>query len=197
MSIMTHPDLKKERWEKEYQNGCWDYLDSLPTERARSAVIAMFCQHYSPEGKILDVGCGLGTIADFLNKSQKGNYLGLDLSEEALKKASIKNVKYINVDFSKYKSVVKFDVIIFNEVLYYMDADDAFEHAVNILKEDGKIIVSMFQMKNKILFRNIWMASRKYFKREDKIEISGVAKRQSLTWRIEVMRKKIFYEDTT
>jgi 2-polyprenyl-6-hydroxyphenyl methylase/3-demethylubiquinone-9 3-methyltransferase len=187
----------KEKWEKEFYLGYWDYLDLAPTERARSAIIGMFCQHFFPAGKILDVGCGLGTASDFLNSIQKRKYLGLDISEEALKKARKKNVNFQNIDFADFDSKIKFNIIIFNEVLYYMDADDAFKHALNILEEDGKIIVSMFRMKNKMLFQKIWTASRKYFKLVDKIEISGVIKRQPLIWRIEVMRKKFFYEDTT
>ncbi len=129
------PQLKvaKNKWEKEFSSGRWDCLNSNPTERARSAIIGMYCQKFSPTGKILDVGCGLGTVVDFLNNSQKKKYLGLDISREALKRARKKNVNFQNVDFAKFRSKTKFDIIIFNEVLYYLDEGAAFNQALNSL----------------------------------------------------------------
>jgi len=76
---MPQLNITKNKWEKEFSAGKWDYLDSTPSERARSAIIGMYCQHFFPKGKILDVGCGLGTTTDFLIGSQKKQYLGVDI----------------------------------------------------------------------------------------------------------------------
>ncbi|OHC88891.1 MAG: hypothetical protein A2546_07255, partial [Sphingobacteriia bacterium RIFOXYD2_FULL_35_12] len=180
----------KNKWEKEFSAGKWDYLDSTPSERARSAIIGMYCQHFFPKGKILDVGCGLGTTTDFLIGSQKKQYLGLDISEEALKKALIKKVKFKNTDFANFKSVTKFEIIIFNEVLYYMNEADALKQALNILAKNGIVIISLYRMKNKRYDQKIWKASRKLFRSVEAIEITSTVKKQLVTWRVEVLKRK-------
>lgn len=188
--IMPQLNIPKTQWEKEFASGRWDYLDSTPAERARSAVIGMYCQYFFPTGKILDVGCGLGTTTDFLNQVQKEKYLGLDISEEAMKKMQKNEVEFLNADFNNFKSKDKYDVIIFNEVLYYLDEVKALEKAKNLLSKNGKIIVSLYQMKNKQYDQKIWKIVKKLLKSVEAIEISGKVKKQLVTWRIEVLEKK-------
>jgi 2-polyprenyl-6-hydroxyphenyl methylase/3-demethylubiquinone-9 3-methyltransferase len=187
---MPQLNVSKNKWEKEFSAGRWDYLDSAPAERARSAIIGMLCRYYYPKGKILDVGCGLGTAVDFLNTDQKEKYLGLDVSEEAIKRAGKKKMKFQVADFENFKSPKKFDVIIFNEVLYYMDENFAFYQALNILTKNGIIIVSLYQMKNKRYDKKIWKAGRKFFKTAEVIEVSSKVKKQHVTWRVGVLKKK-------
>lgn len=40
--------MDRSEWEKEFLSGRWDYLDVMPAERARSAIIGMYCRHFSP-----------------------------------------------------------------------------------------------------------------------------------------------------
>ncbi len=150
----------------------------------------MYCRYFFPNGKILDVGCGLGTTADFLISSQKKKYLGLDISREALKKAKIKKVKFKNIDFVNFTSATKFEIIIFNEVLYYMNEVDVLNRALNILTKNGIIILSSYQMKNKRYDRKIWKASKKFFGSVEAIEITSTVKKQMVTWRVEVLKRK-------
>ena len=78
------------QWNKEFSSGRWNCLDSDPTERARHAVIGMYCQKYFSKGNILDVGCGEGTLTDFLSSDQRKKYLGIDISSKAIKIAKSK-----------------------------------------------------------------------------------------------------------
>jgi len=187
---MPQLNITKSRWDKEFSTGQWDYLDHTSAERARSAIIGMYCRHFFPTGRILDVGCGLGTIVDFLNSAQKKKYLGLDISEEALKKAKQKKVDFQNIDFAKFKSKAKFNIIIFNEVLYYMDEESTIKKALNILAKDGKVIVSLYRMKNVHYDQEIWKTSRKFFKSVEAIEIKSVIKKQLITWRVEALERR-------
>lgn len=187
---MPQLNITKNMWEKEFSTGQWDYLDFTPAERARSVVIGMYCRHFSPVGKILDVGCGLGTTVDFLNGIQKKKYLGLDISKEALKKAAKKKVSFQNIDFAEFETKTKFDIVIFNEVLYYMDEKRALGQALNILLKDGKVIISSYRMKNKQYDKKIREASRKLFKSIEAIEITSIVKKQKVIWRVEVLEGK-------
>ena len=74
--------------------------------------------------KILDLGCGYGSLYEYLDENEISEYLGIDLSDAAIYKAkkSKKNKsKYLVADIQKFVTDDKFDIIIFNEVLYYLD----------------------------------------------------------------------------
>lgn len=129
-------------------------------------------------------------MVDFLNTIQKKKYLGLDISEEAVKKAREKEARFQVGDFADFKSSYKFDIIIFNEVLYYMDEDSAFNQALNMLAENGVVITSLYQMKNKRYDQKIRKASRKFFKTINAIEIKSRVKNQNVTWRVEALKRK-------
>lgn len=187
MKTQNSPQLKvsKSKWEKEFSSGRWDILDTEPAERARSAVIAMYCKCFSPKGRILDVGCGLGTVVDFLTVAQKRRYLGIDISTEAIERANYKKANFIAADFSKYKVESKFDIIIFNEVLYYMDHEKALKRASRMLVDGGRLIVSIYRTKQRH-DREIWNITRNFFNPIEAVQISRMIGRRS-TWRIEVL----------
>ena len=96
MKMKNKPQLKvsKNKWEKEFSSGKWDFLDIVPGEKARNAIIGMYCRHFYPNGSILDVGCGLGTVVDFLSRAQKNKYLGIDISNKAIEKANYKKANF-------------------------------------------------------------------------------------------------------
>jgi 2-polyprenyl-6-hydroxyphenyl methylase/3-demethylubiquinone-9 3-methyltransferase len=184
--------INRPTWEAEFSTGFWDYLDSSLRERARSAIIGMYCQHFSKGENILDVGCGLGTLTDFLNVSQKKKYLGIDISEKAIKKAKeYKKASFKNVEFDEFKTTKKFNIIVFGEVLYSMDEVKTFNKVLNLLSKDGKIIISQWKMKNGIRDKIIWKTSKKFFTLVDAIEMVGTEKGQQITWRIEVLKRKL------
>ena len=84
--------VTKWQWNREFKSGKWDYLDSNPVERIRHSIISIFFSHYFPKGSILDVGCGFGTLTDFLSEKQKSRYLGIDISSTVIKKAKQKKM---------------------------------------------------------------------------------------------------------
>jgi 2-polyprenyl-3-methyl-5-hydroxy-6-metoxy-1,4-benzoquinol methylase len=185
--------VTKEEWEKEFSAGKWDGLDRSPLERARHSVIGMYLNHFSTEGYILDVGCGLGTLTDFMSATQKSRYLGIDISETAVKEAQLqKGAKFKAIDFLKLPTEQKFDVIIFNEVLCYMDAGASIRYALKLLKEKGIIIVSQYRQKRmQYNDKLIWRLCRKSFVSIENIEINGVVKDGRLVkWHLEVFWKK-------
>lgn len=178
--------VSKSQWELQFSEGHWDYLDLNSLERSRNAVIGMFCNFFYKKGKILDVGCGLCTIVDFLNDCQKKKYLGIDLSREAIKKAKEKSVEVLNVDFFDFNPKEKYNIIILNEVLYYMDIENAIKQVQCVLAKDGKIIISMFQLPDGY-DKKIWKSFKKAFSLIEEIEISSRINHKSVGWKLGVL----------
>lgn len=89
--------------------------------------------------KILDVGSGSGTIGLYLS-SLGFKVIGLDVSKHAVDRANasaqrldIQSIsKYINIDFVRFSSNEKFDVIICFEVIEHLENDN---FAIQKLKE--------------------------------------------------------------
>ena len=191
--MVIQQKVSKRTWEKEFSSGEWEGLDSAPSERARHAIIGMFLNYFCPDGKILDVGCGLGTTTDFLNPAQSSKYLGIDISETAVSEAvRRKKMNFRSIDFLEFPVHEKFNVIIFNEVLYYLDEEAAVKHSLNLLEEDGFIIVSLYRQKNMHYNdKSIWRICRKYFNPIDNVEINSIIiDGRLISWRIEILRKK-------
>ncbi|MBQ4637785.1 MAG: class I SAM-dependent methyltransferase, partial [Clostridia bacterium] len=95
--------------------------------------------------RILDVGCGNGTLALYLRTDD--NYvLGIDPSTLAIQKAYETNI-YSNVEFAKtdFESFEadgeKFDAIIFVASLHHMDMDAALAKAKKLLEKGGILII--------------------------------------------------------
>ncbi len=51
-----------------------------------SFALSDYLKHSGPGLKVLDIGCGDGWTAEFISNFAKGNYLGIDPSEESIRK---------------------------------------------------------------------------------------------------------------
>lgn len=98
------------------------------------------------KGNILDLGCGTGNIATLFRKDGFNVY-GLDLSNEMLEMAKIKddNIIYINKDMLEYENKNFFDYIICNfDTVNYLKSEEDFLKFLKIsydnLKENGILI---------------------------------------------------------
>ena len=123
----------KEKWEQEWKDGSWDYMDRQTTERSKNAIIgSVFVQEAMgnrKNGTVLDVGCGEGAISDHLLPTQL--YVGMDISKEAIQRAKEKRSgehndpllrrKFVNMNAYDFVPTHKFDVIVFSDMLYYLD----------------------------------------------------------------------------
>lgn len=97
------------------------------------------------KGKVLDVACGTGTLADYY----RGPYYGLDISDVAIEKA--KSVRrndavFAVSDFTKEKLGQSnfYDSVYLGEFLEHIEDDTfVFENILDVLKPDGLIVVSV------------------------------------------------------
>lgn len=179
------------RWDKEFALGKWNYLDEDSAERSRHAIIGMLCQQHAPKGRILDVGCGEGTLTDFLNPKQKKKYLGIDISKEAIKIGIRK--RHLNFQLQAaetFSTTQSFDVIVLNEMLYYVDDKKVLEKFAYLLGKDSILIISVYRMKSERYDQQILRHARAFLNHVDTVEVTAMTKQQKVTWHIETFVKK-------
>ncbi|MBC8526165.1 MAG: class I SAM-dependent methyltransferase [Candidatus Cloacimonetes bacterium] len=116
----------------------------------------------SPDDKILDFGAGTGRNAILMNKylSDKGEILGLEISEKMIQQFKIKtnnipNIRVINQSIDKPLNLEeKFDKVFISFVLHgfpHSVRKDIIRSAFNALKDGGEFIILDF---NEFILKN-------------------------------------------
>jgi 2-polyprenyl-3-methyl-5-hydroxy-6-metoxy-1,4-benzoquinol methylase len=135
---------RESRWNKEYAEGGWDWLRNLD-ELAHHCVLAGYVAYLKPGGSVLDVGCGEGVFQEQL-RGAESRYLGVDF-EEPVKKAQHKGTattRFAVADMNEFTTTETFDVIVFNESIYYLhDLMAGLRRYEQFLTPDGVILISM------------------------------------------------------
>lgn len=113
---------KKLKWNYKYRKGVWDYMGE---EQLRYDTIVDFIrQTQIDKPEILDLGCGYGALNKYLTEGDYSFSLGVDISSTAIqmaKKQQYPNADFLAINIHNFTPAQKFDIIIFNEVLYYLD----------------------------------------------------------------------------
>lgn len=180
-------------WEQQYSNGDWDYLKS--EQISRYGVLCSYMKHIGRPISLLDVGCGEGLILRFCDRDWLLNYTGLDISQTALDriKTRLPTDRLICSPLEEFSTDQKFDVILFNEVLYY--TNDPERHLVkfhNYLKPGGFFLISMFHLsswrsRTSRSARSAWRFIEKCkWKKVDEVLIKDVLHGKS--WRIALIQ---------
>lgn len=189
------------KWEREWKNGMWEFLETIPIERSRISVIgSVLIPAYTPaNGSVLDIGCGEGAIADFLNPERKANYVGIDLASEAINLAIKKRgapMKFVHAAAHTYVPDRQFDAIVFSEVLYYVNYAKILMQYEQALTANGIFIISIFYQPNLPKYENIFNFARERYEYVDEMYVEGYTRksrngnREKTSFRVEVFRKK-------
>jgi 2-polyprenyl-3-methyl-5-hydroxy-6-metoxy-1,4-benzoquinol methylase len=146
--------IKKSFWDKEYSTEKWNFNDNTATD-----CVYLYLAKYANKGSILDLGCGSGNTSNELASTAYASYLGVDISEAALRKArrrteesgrANKN-RFIPGELIKYEPDQQFDVILFRESLYHVPlgkVKTVLDRYSNFLKRHGVFIVRLFTSEN-------------------------------------------------
>jgi 2-polyprenyl-3-methyl-5-hydroxy-6-metoxy-1,4-benzoquinol methylase len=139
---------QKTRWDHQYEKGKWEYLnDALEAERFQAVLTAT--QSYSANGSILEIGCGEGILQSRMKPDSYSRYMGIDLSEVAIQKAAHLcngHTSYQAADMETFTTEEKFDVVLFNESLYYAKKPLLLlQQYAGFLKPGGYLILSIYQ----------------------------------------------------
>jgi 2-polyprenyl-3-methyl-5-hydroxy-6-metoxy-1,4-benzoquinol methylase len=136
----------------------WDgeYKESQIAESPRYAVIAdivnRFAEKHDRAIKVIDGGCGEGYLLRFLDRS-KIRYIGVDMDEPALSSVPLNPGDSVHMapidDFWDFRpgAPVGIDVIVLNEVLYYLDDPVACMNRYMPIVENGGLMVISIHLK--------------------------------------------------
>jgi len=148
----TWEQYSVDEWNRQYLSSTWQYLADLE-QVPRYAVIDGWRRHLKPAGSILDLGCGEGTLFEHIASSRTPvSYTGVDVSRVAVDAATKKirdpaNERFVCADLVMFEPAIgmPFDVIVFNEVLYYVpDPVAVARRYLAMLAPEGIVIVSVF-----------------------------------------------------
>lgn len=190
MVIMSEND--RERWEQQYTRGDWDHLSS---EVPRYGVLCSYMKHLGHPISLLDIGCGEGLILRFCDREWLVKYTGLDISQTALDriKTLLPADRLICSTLEEFSTDQKFDVILFNEVLYYTtDPESHLKKFRNFLNPNGLFLISTWKKsgwfsRNNPSVRAVWRLIEKcQLKKIDEVVINTIPRRSS--WKIALLQ---------
>jgi len=112
----------------------------------RSGFLRLF---WKPNGSILEIGCGPGILMRRLRLVGYANYFGVDLSKKAIDRTKVDqnvNTRFAVASAETFEPSEKYDVIIFNEMMYFLaDPKGILLRYAKHLHKGGILIVSMFR----------------------------------------------------
>lgn len=181
--------LAREKFDTEYRTGNWDFLNTID-EMANYMIVVGYVRHFAKSLKtaprILDLGCGTGNLAELFGAYPMENYLGLDLSGEAVRQANrrnLKNAEFEAADFEDFRPEEKFDFIISTGAIHYAKNPAVLlKKYSEFLNDGGKFVVSLWRHSNN---KAIWRKIEKHF---DVIDSTVVTNRKGVVWDVKVFR---------
>lgn len=176
--------------EADYAAGKWDYLGGIG-EMARFSVVAGYCHFLRPGGSILELGCGEGILADRLDPGRFAAYLGVDVAEEAIRRAGARagaKVRFACADVAAWMPEERFDLVVFNECLEYFDDPLAIARRFEpVLAPNGLYVISMFAGVDTARTRRIWRWLGTAY---DTADSTRVTNGRGMTWIVKAMAPK-------
>jgi len=182
--------LSRSVWERQFSSGYWDYLYSEDEQDHYLGICDLYNQ-YKPGKKILDVGCGQGVLYHYIKNNVKNevDFFGVDISHNAimLAKARFGTQNFVQIDFDKEGIERKFDVIVFNETLYYFEQPlKTIEQSIKWnLNQGGYIIISMFDLPD---HRKIW---NKLVNNYTFVEVKEITNYKGQKWKLGILTSQV------
>ena len=104
--------------------------------RRRFAVVQQFIK----TGEVVDYGCGIGLLANFIPPER---YVGLDVDDLSLLRARQEFPAHRFFHLSEFEPVKKFDTLIALAVIQYLpDPEQFLRWALELLRPGGKVVIT-------------------------------------------------------
>ena len=92
-------------------------ISSITSPYRANLIIKTYRSWFKRDGKVLDVGCGTGIVANLLKKE-----LGLKITGCDVKNYLVHNIPFVKIKGDRLPfSRRSFDVVLFNDVLHHID----------------------------------------------------------------------------
>ena len=181
--------IDRTAWDREYATGQWDRLGTL-AELPRYAIIAGYSRFIGAAASVLDIGCGTGHLLRWLCQDGERHYVGIDISGVAIQQArqcASSQARFEVADAATFDPGDRFDIIVFNEMLYYMERPElVLERFESFLAPGGAFIVSMWRSPESL---RTW---RRCAARLDVFDQVRLQSANAVEWRIWFCRPKQF-----
>jgi 2-polyprenyl-3-methyl-5-hydroxy-6-metoxy-1,4-benzoquinol methylase len=136
--------LSADDWDREYDSGVLDYYGAF-RELARYGVLVGYLGERPAPPAILDVGCGVGLLRERLRDDEVGRFVGTDPSTVAIERAREAHPSAeFHVAALPPADLGPFDVVVCNEMLYYVeDLGPLLERIDALLAPGGWLLTSI------------------------------------------------------
>jgi SAM-dependent methyltransferase len=119
----------------------------LPADLSVRETFAFVREVLPPRGRVLDVGCGRGALAERLG-SLGLDVIALDRDAEAVRQTRERGVETVESGFLDYHGG-PFDAVLFARSLHHLDPlDDALDQARRLLAPGGRIVAEEFAIES-------------------------------------------------
>jgi 2-polyprenyl-6-hydroxyphenyl methylase/3-demethylubiquinone-9 3-methyltransferase len=173
-------DWSLSRWNEVYRIGSTDAYGDLD-ELARYGILAGYLSHIGGYPRVLDVGCGNGLLRSRIDPTKFSHYVGIDHAEAAIEQARIgdyERTSFLVGDLCSLE-IGKFDMVICNEVLYFVPDPQAFlERLWHVLNPGGHLLVSIFRHPGDFV---LWRLLEERFGLVDRVWVRN--ERNRIGWR--------------
>lgn len=151
--------IKNDLYEVFHQNTGFQRRIISDTNFTYRHILRTINQFIQPHSKVLDIGCGAGTLACYL-ASRGHTVLGIDISKKAILSAKtsakilgLPNAHFTVMDFPNTYPKEKYDFIICSEVIEHLPDDDKALRVMYRLLKKGGIVLITTPSKNAPLYR--------------------------------------------
>jgi 2-polyprenyl-3-methyl-5-hydroxy-6-metoxy-1,4-benzoquinol methylase len=178
MRRITGRRTVQSRWDARWADPAFYEAYALD-ELAHYSMLAGYQKALKPGASVLDVGCGDGILRTHLHTDGFGKYVGIDFPEAIARAARRTDARttFAASDMRQFVPAERFDVIVFNESLYYVDAPlDELRRYASFLAADGVFLVSMHR---KPKSEKIWAHIATEFLMIDRVTIGNA---QGIEW---------------
>ena len=135
----------KEHWDRQFAAGRWNRLQTGQANTSEIACLILDYAQTKPERiRVLDVGCGNGGLARLIAGAV--NYTGIDIAESAVVSARAvapRGTFIVGDAMNPSENLGIFDVLVFSELLYYLDPRIVLPHYRTHANAGAQIYISI------------------------------------------------------
>ncbi len=189
ISFVKRKISKKHRFNLQYEKKQWDGLRSVE-DLGRYSIIVGYVRFFAQDARILDLGCGEGVLQERISANNYTQYLGVDISDVAIANAQEKadtKTKFITGDLQRLQLDGTFNVIVYNESIYYLkDPKASVLSLIKNLTPNGIFIISCYNRHGRE-HTTLWEGLADIVDLADRVTVSNA---KGDTWAIHVYTVK-------